>query len=309
MSFDEGSVINDEAMSPIEESQDDAIEETESEVQETGEDQGETQETQENQDQTTQEAQGEQEKEQYTEKGTKLDPDPLSAAHQQLANAKREMSQYQQVLNDPQLLTRYAEQMGLTVQQARQEVKDAKETLQEFTADSFKSADDVAKTFNTMRSEFSQQLDGFKKENEELKAQLSGISSASQADRTRQRMESDVSTVYGKYPELNPKSTEYNRDLELEVGRLYTSLDAVNPEDLSQGFKGNVSIAQIADTIMAAANAGKQRGSTQAQTNVKTKQAGRVVTSRSKTSNRESEPSDPGSTIAARIAKAYGREV
>src|SRR5690606_18792007 len=54
-----------------------------------------------------------------TEKGTKLDPNPLSAAHQELANERRKLAQYQQVLSNPEMLKRYAAQMGMTLAEAK----------------------------------------------------------------------------------------------------------------------------------------------------------------------------------------------
>ena len=48
---------------------------------------------------------------QYTEKGTKLDPDPMSAVNQQLANERAKARQYEALLNDPQKIKAYLEEL------------------------------------------------------------------------------------------------------------------------------------------------------------------------------------------------------
>jgi len=249
------------------------------------------------------EAQTEEEKVEYTEKGTKLDPNPQSALHQQLANARRTLQQYEQVLSNPELLKRYAQQAGLTIAEAREEIVEEADAL---TPDRLKTVEDLTGTLNKMQSEFKREIKALRDENQALKGNLTGLSEGRRIEQVSNNLRNDVSTVREKYPELDPKSSEYDKELEEEIGRLYIDLDAVDPSDLSKGFKGNYSMADLADRIMRAARKAQKRGSQRAQTDVQVKKSGRVVSSGKQSPEKVTESKDPGTVIAQRIAKMYG---
>ena len=267
---------------------------TTSEESDQTEDQGETQDQAEDQ--------GEEQK--LTEKGTKLDPNPLSAAHQKLANAEATVKQYQKVLGDPDLLKRYASQMGLTLAEAKQEIKEEQKNV--FKPEQFTDAKALAETLNQMQSRFETEVEALRKENGQLKQGFSGFSETQKIERVATNMARDLEQVREKYPELNPKSPEYNRELEEEIGSFFLEVDGVNPEDASQGFQGKHSLAKIAERFMRVGSKAKQQGSQRAQTDVKVKQAGKVVTSSKGGNNQVSESKDPATTIAQRIAKTFG---
>lgn len=269
----------------------------------------ESQESQETETQETQETQevDNQSEEQLTEKGTKLDTNPLSAANQQLANARKLIGQYEQVLNNPNNLKAYASQMGMTLAEAKQDLKDAKseakQEIKQFEAGQFKTSDDVAKALNEMQTNFAQQVQGYQKQIEELQSQLGGYGTNQRLLQVATRMQNDTSTIREKYPELNPKSPEYDKALEEEIGSLFNEVD-FDPQ--SNSYKGQVSLLQFTDRIMAAAGKARKKGSQQAQTDIKQKQAGKVVTSSKKTTGESKESDNPGTAIAQRISKMYG---
>lgn len=241
---------------------------------------------------------------QYTEKGTKLDPNPQSAVHQQLANARRQIQQMEGILTNPSLLRRYAEQNGMTLAEAKADVEeqqgDMEDAIQEFTPDQFKTSADVAKALNDIRSTTSKTIKELKLENQRLREGYKGISSSRELERVANNMERDIATVREKYPELNPSSPDFDKELEQSIGELYNELDF---DPTTQTFRGKVSIAKIADKVMSAAKRSRKQGSRQAQTDVKVKQAGKVTSGQGKSKGGDS---TQGLTIAQKIAKAYG---
>ena len=274
-----------------------AVEES-TEVEETSEE-TKTEEVEETQETETTDTTKEEEtkKPVLTDKGTKLDENPQSAVHQQLANAKRQVQQMEKVLRSPELLRNYAKQNGMTLTEAKADIKDEKEEVKdEFTPDSFKTADDVAKGFNSMNKT----IKGLVIENSRLREGQKGINSSRRLEHIANNMQKDITTVQEKYPELNPTSPEYNKELESSIGELYQQLD-YNPA--TKSFNGKVSITTIANQIMKAAGLAKKQGSLKAQTDVKVKQAGKITSGKSKkTGSKES--SDPGTSIAQKISKA-----
>ena len=239
------------------------------------------------------------EKVELTEKGTKLDPNPQSAVHQQLANANARIKQMEGVLGNPAMLKRYAEQNGMTLTQAKAEIKEEKaEVTDEFTPDSFKTADDVAKGFN----KFAKTIEELKVENTRLRESYKGFNSSRRLERIANNMSKDITTVQEKYPELNPNSSDYDSKLESSIGGLYKDLDF---DPATNTFRGKISVLQIADKVMEAAGRARKQGSKKAQTDVKVKQAGKVTSGKSKKTGAV-DSADPGTSIAQKIKKAYG---
>ena len=256
-------------------------------------------------DQTTDD-QGEQgeDQEQRTDKGTRLDPNPLNAAHQQLANANRLVKDYQDVLLNPDKLRKYAVASGLTLAEAKAEIKEEAKAL--YTPEMFDSKESLASTLNKMQTGFQTELQALREENKRLSEGFTGFSQSRHIERVASVMSQETSVVQEKYPELNSKNPEYDSALEDGIAKLFTKLDAVDPKDLSQGFKGGHSLVEIADLVMGAAGKARAKGSQRAQTDIKVKQAGRVVTSSKNNSQEPPSSKDAGTVIAQRIAKAMG---
>lgn len=243
-----------------------------------------------------------------SDKGTKLDNDPLSRANQLRANAERKVQQYERVLSSPELLREFAKKAGYSLAEAKEILKDAKDDAEEqaFKPDQFNTKEDLAKTFNSITASHKKEVADLKKEIEELKSGLTGFRENDRVRSIAANMSNDITSVQEKYSELNPKSADYDPDLEKEITSLYVELDAVDPSDPSKGMKGNVSLAKLADRIMAAAGRGQKKGSENAQTQVRVKQAGRVVTTGGKPNNNGGESSNPDTSIALKIARAMG---
>ena len=245
-------------------------------------------------------------KTEYTDKGTKLDPNPQSAGYQLLANANKKIAAYEKVLSEPDLLRKYAKEAGMSLAEAKEELKDAKaEAKAAYTPDRFKTAQDIADSLNELRGGSEKTISELKEEIRELREGLTGFSKSREVERITSTMSQDISTVQEKYPALNPKSPEYNKELESEIGSLYHELDAINPSDPNSGYKGQISLAKLTDRFMKGATIAQRKGSERAQTQVVSKQAGRIVTS-TKSSGKTTESGDPGTVIAQRIAKAMG---
>lgn len=300
--MNEGSVMVDTGSVPFnapeESSQDETIEvRDDAETQNSGEQGAESQET----ETSTTEEPGEGEGQKLTEKGTKLDPNPQSAVHQELANAKRLVQQYESVLKDPEVLKEYAKQQGLTIAEAKAEVKEAKAELKKFTPDRFNSAQDVADALNELQTTLTERVSTLEEENQRLRQGQDGLTQSRKQERIVSTMESDASKVREKYPALDPKSPEYNPAFEKAVATLYAKVDIDPATGLA---KGNFSILDIADQIMEVAGLGTQQGSQRAQTQVKVKQAGRVVTSSKAAPTGASKSHDPSTSIAQKIAAA-----
>jgi hypothetical protein len=280
------------------------VEESNDEIEVRDDDQGEG-ESQTEVTETEGEGEGEGgQKPQLTEKGTKLDPNPLSAAHQQLANERKLRAQYEQVLSDPALLKRYAKEAGMTLEEAKAEIKDEKAKL--YTPDRFKSAQDLADVLNELQGNFTQvnqTVAQLKEENQRLRGELTGISGSRQLERVANNMGNDINAIQSAYPQLNPKSPEYDPELEKEIGSFYHELDF---DPSTGGYRGQYSLAKITERFMRVRGEGAKRGSQQAQTIVKTRQAGRVVTSSKGGSKDTPTASNPGTSIAQKIAKTLG---
>lgn len=248
--------------------------------------------------------QGDQGDEQRTAKGTKLDPNPLSAAHQELANARATIKQYEKVLNTPEYLKRYAAGMGMTLAEAKAEIKEeVKEQKKLFTPDRFKTSQDIADAMNEIHSMTAKELEELRSENAKLKEGFGQSNAIRQIERVTTNMQSDISSVQEKYSVLNPKSADYDPELENEIGSLYHELDF---DEESGGYRGRVSIAKIADRVMRAAGRAGKQASRNAQTDVRVKQAGKVVTSSKAAPSGGSESKDPATVIAQRIKEAMG---
>ena len=206
----------------------------------------------------------------------------------------------EQVLTNPDLLRKYAAQNNISLTEAKAEIKEekeeTKEDVKEFTSDDFKTADDVASALNKMGKSLKEQ----KTENQRLREGQKGINSSREADRIVNNMSREITTVREKYPELNPTSPDFDKELESEVGSLYQQLDF---DPATKSPRGKVSLVLIADSFMKAAGRSKKQGSQKAQTDVEVKQAGKVTSGKG-TSKDVSESKDPGTAIAQKINKA-----
>lgn len=279
----EGSVITDSAVvegtEEVQDNEDQAIDSDSSENAEV------SQTDQAQQEPTKETKSGQEEKPQLTDEGTKLDPNPQSAAYQQLANAQRKLRAYEAVLNDPNLYQEFAGKLG------KQPDKP-----QEITPESLASVEDVAKVLNEVRS----QTLSYQQEIASLKGQLGQMTSKQYQSEVHQSLSDGIKLVREKYPELR-EGDQYNPDLEREIHDLYHEL---NYDPQTDGYSNRFPLPMVAQRIMNAYNLTKKAASQEAQTLVKQKSLGKVVTSEK--SGKEAQDVSEMS-IAQRIAYASKR--
>lgn len=219
-----------------------------------------------------------------TEKGTKLDPNPKSAVHQQLANERRIRTQMEQVLASPELIAKFVrEQYGIEMpsgkgaaptgqQPANQQTTTT--TSKKWTAKDFESLEDVAEKFNGLQEQFTTEIQKRDEEIKGLKGQLGGMSERGRILQIADSLEGDVKALSAE-PELNPNSPEFIPGLEDEIGALYHKLDF---DEASGMYRGNYSMREIGQSIIKTARTAKKAGSQRAQTIVKDKTGGRIRT-------------------------------
>jgi len=301
---DEGSVIVDGIDVDSEESDSQDTTNDQGTKGQTDQDQDENTENGENQDQENKDdpAHSKDGDVKLTEKGTKLDPNPQSAVHQELANAKRVMDSWKRVLTDPVSFYKYAEEAGFKQgdTKAKTEVENA---MPKIDPSKIQTAEDLAGVLNSLQETFNGKIAGYEKTITDLQKSLQGLSETSKSQLLEGNMKSDISRVRTQYPELDPKSTSYNAELEKDLADLYHELDF---DEESGGYRGKVSIARLAEKVMKAAGKARKQGSEEAQTIIKDKSSGKVVTSSKKTENiNANENADPGAQIASRINKLF----
>ena len=104
-----------------------------------------------------------------TEKGTILDPNPQSAIHQQLANERRIRENYEKVLGNPELLRKYAKEAGISLEEAKAEIK---EETKRFSPERFTKAQDIADALNEINDGVSKTIAEIQAENQRLRDEL-----------------------------------------------------------------------------------------------------------------------------------------
>jgi hypothetical protein len=250
---------------------------------------------------TTAEAPAEEVETVLTDKGTKLDPKPESAQYQLLANARRKLEKYEQILTDPKLYKEYAKTAGFAdaPKEAPVELDELERMLD---PEKLQTSDDVAaalRQFSKMNSEKSAR---YEQQIQELKQRLDSQSEHEKVLGVANTITNDISRVREKYPELDPKSASFNPELEKEIGEMYEELDF----DQEAGrYRGNYSLTKIADRFMKTASIFKKAGATENQTIVKEKQMGKVVTGGKKSAQESEDDLTPEQTIARRISRVY----
>lgn len=230
-------------------------------------------------------------KDDLTDKGTKLDPNPLSRANQELANERAKVKLYEDTLNNPTTLKSYLSQIEGEKPLKTEEKPDEKELRYE----------DV-KTTEQAQTFLKQQKDKIDSKIKELDSTINGVRTSEKDRVVSSRITSDIQTVREKYPELNPKNDAYNPELDQAVGALFEQFDY---DGQSKKFRGNASLVTIADTIMKAAGSSKKKGSEEAQTSIRDKRTGKASSGAASTTLDTSNMS-PSQIIAARIKAARG---
>ncbi len=233
-----------------------------------------------------------------TDKGTKLDPNPLSQANQLRANAEARLRQYEQFMSDPGAVKRYLEE--LEAEKGQSGPADS----QPMDPSKIETVEDLQKYAAYLEGKTTKQIEALRKENQQKDY-------VAQVKETGTRIASEIESVQTKYPqlrELNPdgtKNPDFDPELDREIGELYDYLD-FDPQ--SHTYRGRVSFAKVAESFMRMAKRGEASGSRKAQTIVQDRRLGRA---QSGTVSKSSEPDESsmsaGQLIASRMRRAAGR--
>jgi hypothetical protein len=232
---------------------------------------------------------------QLTEKGTKLDSDPMSAVNQQLANERAKARQYEQFLNDPQKVKAYLQEL----ERERGGSQPAPtSTGEEIRPEQIQTVEDVQKFLAQERAKDRQEV-------EELKKYVGQFSQVQGQLAVGDRIRNDIVQVRQKYPELDPNSPDYDEALEKGLGEFYEELDL---DQKTGNFRGQVSLSRLAERFMSAAKRGEKQGSRRAQTAVADRRAGRVRTgAKDKGEEVDESKLSPSQIIASRMVRANRR--
>jgi len=261
-------------------------------------------ETEETQNDHDEDDSGEDGGKQITDKGTKLDPNPQSAVHQQLANAKREVEDYRAIMQDPVQLKKYIAELEADLG-GEQEIVATKKDEEEFVTDPDKieNTKDLRSYAKYLEKKQSEQIDSIKKE-------ISKEREVSAFKETNTRISSEIEQVQKDYPELRAlnadgtKNPDFDPALEKEVADLYEELD-FDPK--RKVFMGKVSIKKVADRIMRVRHLGEANGSKRAQTVIVDRRNGAVKSNSGGGGTPDESQESPAQTIANRIARANKR--
>lgn len=262
------------------------------------EDESKSEETKE----VTPETESETDGQKYTDKGTKLDPNPQSAIHQELANAKREAEQYREFMSNPAQVKKYLAdleaELGEQTGESKAEIKDRAEDENLVTdPNKIETPEDFKSYVNFLTKDL-------QKAKQDLLKERDNIRYEAQEKAIGERLVSEIDSIQSKYSFLNPKSPDFDPTLEKEIADQYEEID----KDPRTGrYLGKVSIAAIAERAIRIRKLGEATGSKQAQTTVFDKRQGAVKTSGAGTISSDESKMSAAQIIASRMARASGR--
>lgn len=235
-----------------------------------------------------------------TEKGTKLDENPQSALHQQLANEKRVRADMEKVLGNPEYLTKFLKQQyGVDVVQAKAEEVAAPSENKKYTAADFDTLDQVAEKFNELQSGFDQKSKAYEDNIKQLASTVSALVEGGREAQIATGMEQDASSLRS-VPELKAGDPEFIDGLESKIVEKYIQSD-FDPQ--TGRFRGQTTLKRVGDEFIEAIRLGRKSGSQKAQTIVRDKTEGRVRTSTPVKDEQDTSTMKPGDSIAAGIKR------
>lgn len=243
-----------------------------------------------------------------TEKGTKEDPNPESAVHQNLANERRVRGQMETVLADPKLIAKFVKSQygiempipGTSTEESKGEVKETIPT-KKWTAKDFENIEDVADKFNQLQESFSQIQSDKDKKIETLQKQVDGVLTTGRMTRIADSTTSDVKSLRTE-PELNPSSPDFIPGLERQIALSYKQLDF---DKESGTFKGQFSMKEIGEQFIAIAREARKAGVKKGQTIIRDKTGSKVRTSQGVRDTVDTDNMSPAASISQGIAKMF----
>lgn len=240
--------------------------------------------------------------EKRTEKGTKLADDPLQQAHQLRANAEAKARKMEEFLSDPKRVKAYLQEIEEEEKKARGTTETTEELID---PDKLETVDDLKKYAKQLKSQTQKEIDAVKK-------QVGGMVDGERTRATATRIASEVTAVQDKYPTLREfnadgtKNPDYNEELDSAIGQFYNDLD-LDPR--TGMYRGQYSIQKITERFMKVRGIGEKNGSLKAQTIIRDKRTGRVITNQAGGTDGQPDESKQSAsqTIADRMKRAASR--
>ena len=242
-----------------------------------------------------------------TDKGTKLDPNPQSAIHQELANAKSEMRKYQDFLQNPTAVKNYLasleEELGNKTGESKADIQGRAED-EDLITDPSKiiTVEDFQSYAKFLKNDLN-------KAKEDLVKERNGIRQEASDRAINERVVSEIDTLQNKYSFLRPLNSDgtpnpdFDKDLEQEIADQYEEFD----KDSKTGkYLGKTSILAIAERAIRIRKLGEATGSKRAQTTVLDKRQGAIKAGGGKSGASDESKMTATQLIASRMNKARG---
>ena len=197
-----------------------------------------------------------------TEKGTKLDNDPLSRANQLRANAEARFRQAEEYIS------------YLKNRKQPQAVKPETEEELFLDASKIETTEDLQKYAASLRKVVEGKY-------AELEKSFSGSLQQREVERTQESVAKGVESIQATYSELREfnadgtKNPSYNELLDKELADQFKELDF---DKSNRVYRGRVDIAKLAGRIIKSYRSGKESGMTSAKTKIIDKTNGGIRT-------------------------------
>lgn len=238
-------------------------------------------------------------------KGTKLDKNPQSRVHQELANERKIRGQMEQVLASPELMAQFMKQqynIEVPLRGGKQDKTEAPEAeVKEFKPEDFENIDDVASKFNDMQRSFVEKTKVYDEKIEKLTGVIQHLVEGGKMATVASNIEKGVGSLRNE-KELDPNSPEFIPGLEEKIAERYNQLDF---DERTGNYRGQYSIEEIGREFIDAVRMGKKAGSTKAQTIVKTKSPGQIKTSTKVEDEVDEDKLSPADSIALGVSRMF----
>ena len=300
----EGSVM----MEGFEEAGDESTSEEQSENINNSEDESSQEEVSQDESQNESSEEASKEEVKYTDKGTKLDPNPQSAVHQRLANAEREAKEYREFMQNPEQVKKYLEELEAAV---GKKTGESQEQIQN-RAEEETLIDDPSKIVTP--EDFQSYVKFLKRDIDKTKQELvrerETLRTEASERAISQRLVSDIDTIQGKYSFLRPTledgktpNPEFDSELEKEIADQF---DEYDKDPRTGKYLGKTSILKIAERAIRIRKLGEATGSRSAQTTVLNKRAGALKTGGGQSGSSDESKMTATQLIASRMNRARG---
>ena len=243
----------------------------------------------------------------YTDKGTKLDPNPQSAVHQRLANAEREAKEYREFMQNPEQVKKYLAELEAAVGSKTGESQEQIQNRAEEEAliddpSKIVTPEDFKSYVKFLKKDIDKTKQDLVREREALRTQAGERAIA-------QRLVNDIDTIQSKYSFLKPTledgtpNPSFDKELEKEIADQYDEFDK---DPRTGNYLGKTSILKVAERAIRIRKLGEATGSRSAQTTVLNKRAGALKTGGGQSGSSDESKMTATQLIASRMNKARG---